>query len=45
MRNCDYLDGCPFFGDQLPDMPKTAELYKALYCYSDFKRCARLLVY
>ena len=44
MSNCEYLDGCPFFNDQLDDMPSMANLFKTRYCHDNWKSCARYLM-
>ena len=44
MGDCKRLGGCPFFNDQLNDMPSTAEMYKRRYCRDDHTACARYQV-
>ncbi len=44
MAECESLSECPFFGDQMQDMPATAEIYKARYCRGEKDKCARYMV-
>jgi hypothetical protein len=44
MANCEKLDKCAFFGDQLPNMPAVANLMKDTYCRGDKLSCARYRV-
>lgn len=39
--NCERIEKCPFFNDQMSNMPATAALYKERYCKGDNERCAR----
>ena len=41
---CDALATCPFFNDQMAEIPLAGELYKAAYCRGDFRACARYMV-
>ncbi|NPV02545.1 MAG: hypothetical protein HPY53_14315 [Brevinematales bacterium] len=45
MSDCDCLQGCPFFNDQMADMPSTADAMKGLYCQGDNACCARFMVF
>ncbi len=48
MADCECLPGCPFFNDQMADMPSTAELVKANYCSgprADNTPCARHMIF
>jgi hypothetical protein len=38
---CEKLSKCPFFTDQLPEMPAVASLLKQTYCLGDKTACAR----
>jgi hypothetical protein len=44
MADCEKLNACPFFSDQLAKMPGTASLMKQTYCRGDSARCARYMV-
>jgi hypothetical protein len=44
MADCVKLPTCPFFRDQLPNMPEIAERLKAAYCRGDNRECARFMV-
>ena len=44
MADCEKLPKCPFFHDQLPDMPELADSLKALFCRGDSSECARHIV-
>jgi len=44
MAKCAYLDTCPFFQDQLDDMPALARVFKEQYCRDDFENCARYML-
>ncbi len=44
VRECIRLKGCPFFNDQLSDMPAVADLLKKQYCKGNFENCARYIV-
>ncbi len=44
MADCEFLSGCPFFNDQMQNMPATAEVYKSRYCRGDKTACARYMV-
>lgn len=45
MATCECLPRCPFFNDQMADIPATAELLKHRYCLSDYNTCARYMVF
>ena len=45
MAECKYLVKCPFFNDQMDDMPATADAFKRRFCTGDYSNCARLLVF
>lgn len=44
MPECDFIAVCPFFNDQLENMPGTAKLYEKTTCRGDFESCARFIV-
>lgn len=45
MTDCACLEKCPFFNDQMADMPAIAELQKSRYCLGDWSSCARHMVF
>ncbi len=44
MASCEKLQACPFFNDQLPNMPSVSGLLKETYCLGDKEACARYQV-
>jgi hypothetical protein len=44
MAQCEKLEKCPFFNDQLSGMQSVANLMKDQFCFGDKSRCARYLV-
>jgi len=44
MAECDLLNTCIFFNDQMDEMPAVANLMKSRYCKSDYEKCARMKV-
>jgi hypothetical protein len=44
MASCEKLQACPFFNDQLPNMPSVSGLLKETYCLGDKESCARYKV-
>ena len=44
MAECPKLGVCPFFNDQLANMPAVAESLKERFCRGDFESCARYRV-
>ncbi|PLY12682.1 MAG: hypothetical protein C0624_00490 [Desulfuromonas sp.] len=44
MSECQLLETCIFFNDQMDAMPAVANLMKNRYCKGDFAACARLKV-
>ncbi|MFX1274147.1 MAG: hypothetical protein ACFFAT_03805 [Promethearchaeota archaeon] len=44
MVECNNLKKCPFFNDKMVKMPATSVLFKAKYCNSGFKECARFVM-
>ena len=44
MGNCELLTKCPFFNDQLKNMPNASDTMKKIYCRWNFVKCARYRV-
>ena len=44
MAHCELLEKCPFFNDQLKNMPAASNIMKKLYCRWIFAKCARYKV-
>lgn len=44
MAQCERLEWCLFFNEQLDHLPRTAEELKNSYCLGDSSTCARYLV-
>jgi hypothetical protein len=44
MADCEKLLTCPFFTDQMAQMPSVASLMKATFCHGDKTHCARYQV-
>jgi hypothetical protein len=44
MANCELLQACIFFNDHMANMPSTADVYKKMYCLTNFNKCARHMV-
>lgn len=42
---CECLSNCPFYNDQMSNMPTIAGIYKDKYCNTDNSSCARFLVF
>ncbi|MDD3626256.1 MAG: hypothetical protein PHV06_02940 [bacterium] len=45
MANCECLAKCPFFNDQMMNMPNMATSIKEKYCKGDNSDCARYMVF
>jgi len=45
MADCECLPRCPFFNEQMSDMPATVEMYKRKYCRGDNSQCGRYIVF
>lgn len=45
MANCECLGTCPFFNDQMENMPGLSNMYKRSYCKGEFANCARYMVF
>ena len=41
MASCEKLSACPFFNNQLSNMPSVSGLLKETYCLGDKDECAR----
>jgi hypothetical protein len=44
MSDCELLAKCPFFNDQLKNMPTASATMKKIYCCWNFTICARYKV-
>ena len=44
MADCEKLAKCPFFNDQMANMPSMSNVYKQSFCRGDSSKCARLRV-
>jgi hypothetical protein len=44
MPQCEKLEKCPFFQDQMKGMESVANLMKEQFCLGDKSKCARYLV-
>ena len=44
MADCEFLTKCPFFNDQLKNMPAASDMMKKIYCRWNFAKCARYRV-
>lgn len=44
MANCDLLEKCIFFNDNMANMPSTSDMFKKMYCRTDFQKCARHMI-
>jgi hypothetical protein len=45
MGQCECLTKCPFFNDQMMDMPVLAGQIKQRFCLGDWDACARYVVF
>lgn len=45
VADCECLPTCPFFNDQMAEMPSMAEIIKQRYCRSSNVHCARHMVF
>lgn len=43
--DCQCLPACPFFNDQMAEMPSMAHIIKNRYCRDDNSQCARFMVF
>jgi hypothetical protein len=44
MADCEKMQSCLFFNNELSDMPALAEIMKQKYCKGDYSKCARYIV-
>ena len=44
MTECELLNKCQFFNDQIEDIPTKADICKIQYCKGDSSKCARYIV-
>ncbi len=44
MTECEKVPKCPFYHDQMSNMPDTAEADKEKYCQGSKEECARYMV-
>jgi PAS domain S-box-containing protein len=44
-RMCELAHTCPFFNDEMGEMPATASRMKEKYCWGEKQECARYLVF
>ena len=44
MGNCELIEKCLFFNDQLKKMPNASDMMKNIYCRWNYKKCARYRV-
>lgn len=45
MAQCELIENCIFFNDQMPNMPSTSAVYKKIYCEQDWDTCGRYMVF
>jgi len=45
MANCEIIDTCLFFNDQMADMPSMSSIIKERYCRGSNTSCARHMVF
>jgi hypothetical protein len=45
MADCECLPGCPFFNDQMAEMPSMSDIIKARYCKGSNVNCARHMIF
>ena len=44
MAECEFMNGCPFFNDEMKDTEGLGAIYKKKYCLGDNSQCARYMV-
>lgn len=44
MRECEFLESCPFFNGLLAEKPVDVEKLKSEYCLTNNLRCARYII-
>ena len=45
MTDCECLVTCPFFNDQMADMPSMSNIIKQRYCKGSNTQCARHMIF
>lgn len=45
MADCECLNACPFFNDQMAEMPSMSNIIKQRYCRGSNSQCARHMVF
>ena len=45
MADCELINTCPFFNDQMADMPSMSNIIKDRYCKGSNTMCARHMVF
>ncbi len=45
VADCECLPTCPFFNDQMAEMPSMSEIIKQRYCRGSNVHCARHMVF
>ena len=45
MADCEILNTCPFFNDQMSEMPAMSNIIKKRYCRGSNTLCARHMVF
>lgn len=45
MSECECLGTCPFFNDQMAEMPSMSNIIKERYCRGSNAHCARHMVF
>ncbi|MEW6108804.1 MAG: hypothetical protein AB1632_06515 [Nitrospirota bacterium] len=45
MAECELIEKCVFFNDEMANAPTTAEMTKSKYCRRDNSECARYIVF
>lgn len=45
MAQCELVETCLFFNDQMSGQRQISAIYKMRYCRGDNSRCARYMVY
>ncbi|MDZ4167765.1 MAG: hypothetical protein U1E08_08730 [Coriobacteriia bacterium] len=45
MAECECLKTCPFFNDQMAEMPSMSSIIKQRYCMGSNVHCARHMVF
>jgi hypothetical protein len=45
MADCELINTCPFFNDQMADMPSMSTIIKDRYCMGSNTLCARHMIF